>query len=57
VSWVSGILVVCRLGKNTRDVAGTLRDQLANLDAPVLGIVVNGVPMDTRAYYGYAGAR
>lgn len=61
---VSGVLVVTRLLLGTREQAEHLRDQLRNLHAPVLGLVVNAV--DTRdAYYGpgyaaasrYAGTR
>jgi capsular exopolysaccharide synthesis family protein len=57
VKWVTGIIVVCRMGKSTRAVTAALRDQLRNLDAPVLGIVVNGVSVDTGYSYGYAAAR
>ena len=38
---VSGVIVVTRLGKTTRDLAAHLHQQLVNLDAPVLGVVVN----------------
>jgi polysaccharide biosynthesis transport protein len=48
---VTGVLIVSRLGLSTRDEARRLRDQLQHLDAPVLGIVING----TRHYEGYYG--
>lgn len=38
---VDGVMVVTRLGLSTRDAASRLRDRLAGLEAPVLGIVVN----------------
>jgi succinoglycan biosynthesis transport protein ExoP len=49
---VSGVLVVSRLNKSTRDEAIHLRTQLHNLRAPVLGIVVNGVS-EKRSYYSF----
>jgi polysaccharide biosynthesis transport protein len=49
VKQVSGVLVVSRLGLLTREGAIQLRDQLRNLDAPFLGIVVNA----TRTVVGY----
>lgn len=54
---VSGILVVSRIGKSTRDAAQHLQSQLHNLDVPVLGIVINGVREQGGYYggqYGYA---
>jgi polysaccharide biosynthesis transport protein len=53
VKQVSGVLVVCRLGLVTREGAGRLRDQLRNLDAPLLGIVVNATRAPL-AYYDYS---
>jgi receptor protein-tyrosine kinase len=50
VRLVSGVLVVTRLGKTTKDSAHHLRDQLENLDANVLGVVVNSA--SRRAGYG-----
>lgn len=46
VSQVGGVLVVSRLGRTTRGSMINLRDQLSNLDAPVLGVVVNAVGRD-----------
>jgi succinoglycan biosynthesis transport protein ExoP len=50
---VSGVIVVGRLETTTRGAMGELCKQLTNLDAHVLGIVVNssGVPRDTYRYY------
>jgi succinoglycan biosynthesis transport protein ExoP len=54
ITLVDGVVVVGRIGKTTRDEASHLRDQLRELDAPVLGIVANGVK-SRRGYYGYYG--
>lgn len=43
VDHVSGVVVVTRMGKNTRDSADQLRRQLEHARAPLLGIVINGV--------------
>jgi len=53
-----GVLVVSRVGKNTRDMARYLRDQLRKLNAPVLGVVANRVTTGDRGYaeYAYYGA-
>jgi tyrosine-protein kinase len=40
---VSGVLVVTRLGHSTRVATSQLASQLANVDAPVLGLAVNSV--------------
>jgi succinoglycan biosynthesis transport protein ExoP len=50
---VTGVLIVSRLGLSTRDEARRLRDQLQHLDAPVLGIVINGTRHSEAYYYGY----
>jgi receptor protein-tyrosine kinase/non-specific protein-tyrosine kinase len=52
VNEVSGVLVVGRLGKTTRDSASHLHSQLENLGADVLGVVVNSIGRGTR-YGGY----
>ncbi len=52
VKQVSGVLVVARLGLTMRDTARKLRDQLDNLGAPTLGLVVNSVDQ-WRDRYGY----
>lgn len=43
VTMVTGVLVVTRLGRDTRGAAKILHDQLSNLDARVLGVVANSV--------------
>jgi succinoglycan biosynthesis transport protein ExoP len=51
---VGGVIVVGRLGKTTRHVAERLKEQLDNLRAPVLGVVVNGLKHGSDGYgYGY----
>jgi Mrp family chromosome partitioning ATPase len=52
VKKVTGVLVVSRLGLTTREGAHRLRDQLRNLDAPPLGIVINAT-QTAAAYYDY----
>jgi len=54
---VSGVIVVTRLGKSIRESVTELRKQLQHLDAPTLGVVVNGFKAERGAYgygYGYA---
>jgi succinoglycan biosynthesis transport protein ExoP len=51
-----GVLIVSRLGANRRDVAARLRDTLASVEAPVIGVIANGYkrPRGASAYgYGY----
>ena len=60
LSEVSGVIVVVRLEKNTRESTTHLRDQLKNLGARTLGIVVNGMSRQSGLYgygyeYGYGG--
>jgi polysaccharide biosynthesis transport protein len=50
---VDGVLVVARLGKTTRDASVHLRDQLNNLGAYVLGVVVNSVTRASMTGYAY----
>src|SRR5690349_19767484 len=50
---VDGVLVVARLGKTTRDASVHLRDQLNNLGAYVLGVVVNSVTRQSMTGYAY----
>lgn len=50
---VSGVVVVGRVNKTTRDAAANLRSQLTKLGAPALGIVANGVAISGAGYYGY----
>lgn len=48
---VDGIVLVARLRKSPRDAAEHLKDQLRNTGAPVLGIVINGVPAPSESGY------
>ena len=50
---VDGVIVVARLGKTTRDAGKRIREQLSRLEAPVLGIVANGMKLKRRSKYGY----
>jgi receptor protein-tyrosine kinase len=59
---VDGVVIVSQLGKNTRDAAEFLRKRLVGVNAPLLGVVANGIKGNkgesaygTYAYgYGYA---
>jgi polysaccharide biosynthesis transport protein len=57
IKQVSGVIVVTRLGVTKRDAVVRLRDQLANLGASTLGLVVNGGPgrNSEYGYYRYGG--
>src|SRR5437588_993091 len=55
IKQVSGVIVVSRLGKTTKESASHLRSQLTNLEANTLGVVVNSVGRQS-GYYGYAYA-
>ena len=57
VNKVSGVVVIVRLAKNTRNALTALKDQLLHLGAPTLGVVVNDVAAkgDTYDGYGYGG--
>ena len=48
---VGGVVIVTRLQQSPRDAAEHLRDQLTNTGAPVLGVVVNGVPAPPESSY------
>lgn len=50
---VEGVIVVGRVGGNTRDAAHRLRDQLRNLSAPTLGVVANFTESVEGYGYGY----
>jgi capsular exopolysaccharide synthesis family protein len=50
---VDGVILVARMGQSTRDSAERLREQLARLDAPVLGVVANGIKLSRGGKYGY----
>jgi capsular exopolysaccharide synthesis family protein len=50
---VDGVIVVGRVGHNRRDVAERLHETLASMNAPMLGVVANGLKAGSDAY-GYA---
>ncbi len=53
---MDGVLIVSRLGYDRADVAAHLRETLARVEAPVLGVVANGYkqPRTSSSYsYGY----
>jgi Mrp family chromosome partitioning ATPase len=41
------------MGQTTRDSAQGLQDQLGRLEAPVLGVVANGIKLRRGGKYGY----
>ena len=51
-----GVVIVSRLGHNRTDVASRLRETLASVAAPVVGVVANGYkrPHGRSSYGGYA---
>jgi capsular exopolysaccharide synthesis family protein len=50
-----GVVIVSRLGHNRSDVASRLRETLASVDAPVVGVVANGYRRGHGdSSYGYA---
>ena len=53
LSRVDGVVIVSQIGKNTRDAAAFLRDRLTAMNAPLLGVVANGVSTKAGADYGY----
>jgi capsular exopolysaccharide synthesis family protein len=50
---VRGVILVGQLGKTTRDEATHVRQQLAALDAPLLGVVINKAQKASGYGYGY----
>jgi receptor protein-tyrosine kinase len=50
---VDGVILVSQLGKNSRDAAAFLRKRLVGVNAPLLGVVANGVKGKGEAGYGY----
>ena len=55
---VDGVLIVSRLGATTSDAARRLASELKGLNAPVLGVVANGLRSRTQADYdGYEPER
>jgi receptor protein-tyrosine kinase len=55
IARASGVLVVGRLAKTSRDSAARMRDQLIGLGAPTLGVVANEANGREYGYYGYVG--
>jgi polysaccharide biosynthesis transport protein len=51
VPMVSGVVVVVRLGQSRHDAVERLQTQLANVDAPVLGVVLNDSVVRKSDYY------
>jgi hypothetical protein len=47
------VIAVTRLGRSTRDGAERMREQLVRLEAPMLGIVANGIKARRGGKYGY----
>jgi hypothetical protein len=47
------VIAVTRLGRSTRDSAQRMREQLDRLEAPMLGVVANGVKARRGGKYGY----
>ncbi|MCI0402795.1 MAG: polysaccharide biosynthesis tyrosine autokinase [Acidobacteria bacterium] len=50
---VDGVILVVRFGKTTREVVRHMRQMLANVNARVLGVVLNGVALNSVDYYYY----
>jgi capsular exopolysaccharide synthesis family protein len=53
VPYVDGVLLTMRLSKRARPHATRAREILAGLEAPVLGVVINGVGRQGGSGYGY----
>ena len=51
---VDGVLIVVRAGKTKRDLAIKAKRLLAQVNAPVVGVILNDASLDTKAY-GYYG--
>jgi Mrp family chromosome partitioning ATPase/capsular polysaccharide biosynthesis protein len=50
---IDGVVIVSRLGKNTRDGAARMREELSSLGAPMLGVVANGFNARDAPGYSY----
>lgn len=50
---VDGAVIVSQVGKNTRDAAAFLRERLSEINAPLLGVVANGVSWKRTSGYDY----
>lgn len=53
---VDGVVIVSRLGESTQDAAERMRERLASLGAPMLGVVANAYAERKLEGYGYAYA-
>jgi Mrp family chromosome partitioning ATPase len=53
MSLVDGVLIVGCVGLTRREEAATLRDELAGLGAPILGVIANRVRKGSGRRYGY----
>ncbi len=53
LEYVGGVVVVGRLGLSTDESLIGLREQLDQLDAPTLGVVVNGDAKNSNPYTNY----
>jgi len=51
---VDGVLVVSQLGKNSRDAAAFLHQRLKDINAPLLGVIANGVKSPRKGDFGYS---
>ena len=51
---VGGVMLIIRSGETGRDVVRRARDQLLNVNANILGGVLNGVDMQKDHYYYYS---
>jgi succinoglycan biosynthesis transport protein ExoP len=54
VKQVSGVIVVVRFGKSTREAVLALKSQLEHLQAPTLGVVLNAHATGASYGYGYS---
>jgi polysaccharide biosynthesis transport protein len=52
---VDAVVLVIRHGKSSKNVMGRVRDLLVRSGAPVAGLVLNAVDLNSPDYYGYYG--
>jgi Mrp family chromosome partitioning ATPase len=50
---VDGVVIVGRVGRNRRDIAARLHETLTASDAPLLGVIANGVKSGSPGSYAY----
>jgi capsular exopolysaccharide synthesis family protein len=53
--WVDAVVLVIRHGKSTKHVIQRARDLLVRSGAPMAGLVLNAVDLNSPDYYGYYG--